>query len=296
MRSFPDRAETGRSAITERGSHNGQASQDAVFPAYGHRRRRGRHGGRTVRRPGLYGLAVRRDGPERRRHRRHRSRTGGHTRAHGHGHGRADRDTAAARQGRAIPKQRAHHHPRHLPEAPGAPLTTAAPAAPQTATAQPGGAPSAAQPEQTDAPAPAPTASSTPTPAATATTASGVTAQIVQLVNAERAKAGCQPLTLNAKLTKAAQEHSADMAAHQNMSHTGSDGSDPGTRITQAGYTWSAYGENVAYGYSTAAEVMAGWMSSPGHRANILNCGYQEIGVGLAQPDSYWTQDFGTAR
>ncbi|WP_244174476.1 CAP domain-containing protein, partial [Streptomyces murinus] len=155
----------------------------------------------------------------------------------------------------------------------------------------------AAQPEQTDAPAPAPTASSTPAPATTATTAaSGVTAQIVQLVNAERAKAGCQPLTLNAKLTKAAQEHSADMAAHQNMSHTGSDGSDPGTRITQAGYTWSAYGENVAYGYSTAAEVMAGWMSSPGHRANILNCGYQEIGVGLAQPDSYWTQDFGTAR
>ncbi|BBC92751.1 CAP domain-containing protein [Streptomyces griseofuscus] len=217
----------------------------------------------------------------------------------------APTDTATAGQtaipqqpgrARAIPKQRAHHHPRHLPEAPGAPLTTAAPAAPQTATAQPGGAPSAAQPEQTDAPAPAPTASSTPTPAATATTASGVTAQIVQLVNAERAKAGCQPLTLNAKLTKAAQEHSADMAAHQNMSHTGSDGSDPGTRITQAGYTWSAYGENVAYGYSTAAEVMAGWMSSPGHRANILNCGYQEIGVGLAQPDSYWTQDFGTAR
>ncbi|MBA9048994.1 MULTISPECIES: CAP domain-containing protein [Streptomyces] len=217
----------------------------------------------------------------------------------------APTDTATAGQtaipqqpgrARAIPKQRAHHHPRHLPEAPGAPLTTAAPAAPQTATAQPGGAPSAARPEQTDAPAPAPTASSTPTPAATATTASGVTAQIVQLVNAERAKAGCQPLTLNAKLTKAAQEHSADMAAHQNMSHTGSDGSDPGTRITQAGYTWSAYGENVAYGYSTAAEVMAGWMSSPGHRANILNCGYQEIGVGLAQPDSYWTQDFGTAR
>ncbi|MEV7751324.1 MULTISPECIES: CAP domain-containing protein [Streptomyces] len=207
--------------------------------------------------------------------------------------------TAIPRQpgtARAIPKQRAHHHPRHLPEAPGAPLTTAAPAASQTDPAQPGGAPSAAQPEQTDAPAPAPTASSTPTPAATATTASGVTAQIVQLVNAERAKAGCQPLTLNAKLTKAAQEHSADMAAHQNMSHTGSDGSDPGTRITQAGYTWSAYGENVAYGYSTAAEVMAGWMASPGHRANILNCGYQEIGVGLAQPDSYWTQDFGTAR
>ncbi|MGW0627017.1 CAP domain-containing protein [Streptomyces sp. NPDC002758] len=139
----------------------------------------------------------------------------------------------------------------------------------------------------------APAAPSTPKPSATA---SGVAAQIVQLVNAERSKVGCSPLTLNAALTKAAQAHSADMAAHQNMSHTGSDGSDPGQRITSAGYNWSAYGENVAYGYATAQQVMAGWMSSPGHKANILNCTFKEIGVGLAQPNSYWTQDFGTAR
>ncbi|MFE5215780.1 CAP domain-containing protein [Streptomyces sp. NPDC056626] len=118
----------------------------------------------------------------------------------------------------------------------------------------------------------------------------------MQLVNAERAKAGCQPLTLNSTLTKAAQAHSADMAAHQNMSHTGSDGSTPGDRITRAGYTWSSYGENVAYGYSTPEQVMDGWMTSPGHRANILNCSFKEIGVGLAQPNSYWTQDFGTAK
>jgi uncharacterized protein YkwD len=80
------------------------------------------------------------------------------------------------------------------------------------------------------------------------------------------------------------------------MSHTGSDGSSPGDRITRAGYTWSAYGENVAYGYATPEQVMNGWMNSPGHRANILNCSFKEIGVGLAQPGSYWTQDFGTAR
>ncbi|MFR9788180.1 CAP domain-containing protein [Streptomyces sp. MB22_4] len=193
-------------------------------------------------------------------------------------------------------RHRAHHpHPRHLQKAHAAGAPRTAPATPQAATTPSSARPTAAaRPGTTAAPAPAPTASSTPTTAATA--ASGVTAQIVQLVNAERAKAGCRPLTLDAKLTAAAQEHSADMAAHQNMSHTGSDGSDPGTRITRAGYTWSAYGENVAYGYSTAAEVMAGWMSSPGHRANILDCGFQEIGVGLAQPGSYWTQDFGTAR
>ncbi|WP_324606164.1 CAP domain-containing protein [Streptomyces griseus] len=143
------------------------------------------------------------------------------------------------------------------------------------------------------------TASATPTspssPKATAS-ASGVAARIVQLVNAERSKVGCSPVTLNAVLTKAAQAHSEDMAAHRNMSHTGSDGSSPGDRITSAGYIWSTYGENVAYGYATPEQVMAGWMSSPGHKANILNCAFKDIGVGLAQPDSYWTQDFGTAR
>lgn len=86
------------------------------------------------------------------------------------------------------------------------------------------------------------------------------------------------------------------MASHSNMSHTGSDGSDPGARITRAGYTWSTYGENVAYGYSTPEKVMEGWMNSQGHRENILNCSFKEIGIGLAQPGNYWTQDFGTAR
>ncbi|MFI5683086.1 CAP domain-containing protein [Streptomyces sp. NPDC051636] len=152
--------------------------------------------------------------------------------------------------------------------------------------------------------APAPTATAAPkapataSPSAPATTApaSGAAARIVALVNSERGKVGCSPLTLNAKLTKAAQDHSTDMAKHQNMSHTGSDGSDPGARITRAGYTWSAYGENVAYGYSTPEQVMAGWMSSPGHKRNILDCDFKDIGVGLAQPGNYWTQDFGTPR
>ncbi|WP_346427578.1 CAP domain-containing protein [Streptomyces sp. AcE210] len=119
---------------------------------------------------------------------------------------------------------------------------------------------------------------------------------MLTLVNNERSKAGCSPLTMNAKLTKAAQDHSKDMASHQNMSHTGSDGSSPDDRITRAGYSWSSYGENVAYGYSTPEKVMAAWMSSPGHKRNILDCSFKEIGIGLAQPDSYWTQDFGTAR
>jgi uncharacterized protein YkwD len=188
-----------------------------------------------------------------------------------------------------------HHHHRNVHHHTGTPRATASPthrptAHPSTsASAKPTTAP---KPRTTTAPS---TAKPTPTPTPTAT-ASGATARVVQLVNAERAKVGCHPLTVNAKLTKAAQAHSADMAAHQNMSHTGSDGSSPGDRITRAGYTWSAYGENVAYGYATPEQVMNGWMNSPGHRANILNCSFKEIGVGLAQPGSYWTQDFGTAR
>ncbi|MFI1159142.1 CAP domain-containing protein [Streptomyces sioyaensis] len=138
--------------------------------------------------------------------------------------------------------------------------------------------------------APSPSASKSSAPA------SGATAQVVKLVNAERSKAGCSPLTVNAKLTKAAQDHSQDMADHKNMSHTGSDGSDPGDRITKAGYNWSAYGENVAYGYSSPESVMQGWMTSPGHKRNILDCSFKEIGVGHAQPGDYWTQDFGAAQ
>ncbi|GAB7109862.1 hypothetical protein JCM4814A_81770 [Streptomyces phaeofaciens JCM 4814] len=163
-----------------------------------------------------------------------------------------------------------------------APKPTAA--SPSTTTAAP--KPTAASPSTTTA-APKPTAAGTATPAV---------ARVVALVNSERAKVGCSPVTLNAKLSQAAQAHSADMASHNTMSHTGSDGSDPGQRITRAGYLWSTYGENVAYGYSTPEQVMAGWMASAGHKRNILDCGFKEIGVGVAQPGNYWTQDFGTAR
>ncbi|MYV39375.1 CAP domain-containing protein [Streptomyces sp. SID1328] len=212
----------------------------------------------------------------------------------------------------ASPSIRTEHQPTAAPahhrttrQAPEAAKTTAAarPAKPATAkpavtkpaSAKPVSAPTVRQVSTAPRPVQTATATSpgTPQPAATA---SGDVARIVELVNAERAKAGCSPVALNSTLTKAAQDHSADMAAHNTMSHTGSDGSDPGSRITAAGYQWSAYGENVAYGYSTPEEVMAGWMNSPGHRENILNCSYKEIGVGLAQPGSYWTQDFGTAR
>jgi uncharacterized protein YkwD len=150
--------------------------------------------------------------------------------------------------------------------------------------------PSGPKPTETS---PAPTSGAgAPAPAR----GSRTTSAVVELVNNERAKAGCAPLSANARLTKAAQDHSEDMAARRTMSHQGSDGSSPGARITRAGYTWSTYGENVAYGYPTPERVMAGWMSSPGHKRNILNCKFKEIGVGLAPSGFYWTQNFATAR
>lgn len=178
----------------------------------------------------------------------------------------------------------------------------AAPAEPTEPVAQPDAetAPSAMpqEPQQPQEPQPAeppaePAASTEPAAPQASQAPSGPQAEVLALVNTERAAAGCPALTVNAKLTKVAQDHSADMAAHSNMSHTGSDGSDPGQRITRAGYEWRTYGENVAYGYSTAAKVMEGWMNSPGHKRNILDCSFKEIGIGLAQPGQYWTQDFG---
>ncbi|MDV5142818.1 CAP domain-containing protein [Streptomyces sp. SBC-4] len=118
--------------------------------------------------------------------------------------------------------------------------------------------------------------------------------QVVALVNAERAKAGCGPLSANATLTKAAQGHSEDMAARDFFDHTDPDGDGPGERVTEAGYPWSTYGENIAMGQSTPEQVMDSWMNSPGHRANILNCSFKEIGIGIhSEGGPYWTQVFG---
>ncbi|WP_433356721.1 CAP domain-containing protein [Micromonospora saelicesensis] len=121
--------------------------------------------------------------------------------------------------------------------------------------------------------------------------------EVVDLVNAERAKAGCKALSIDDKLMTAAQRHSQDQADHQNMSHTGSDGSNAGTRLDRVGYTWRTYGENVAWNQKTPAAVMDAWMNSSGHRANILNCAFTEIGVGIANSNGpYWTQVFAAPR
>ena len=119
---------------------------------------------------------------------------------------------------------------------------------------------------------------------------------MLRLVNAERSRAGCRLLTVNSALTKAARAHSTDMARKNYFSHTSLDGRSAVDRMRAAGYSGRMMGENIAAGQPTAASVVKAWMNSPGHRANILNCGYRYLGVGHATGGyygNYWTQNFG---
>lgn len=120
---------------------------------------------------------------------------------------------------------------------------------------------------------------------------------IIGLINQERAQAGCGAVRFDAGLQQAAALHSQDMAQNGYFSHTGQNGSQFWDRAIAAGYDGFATGENIAAGHATAAEVVAGWMDSPGHRDNILTCSHTEMGVGYYYSDQgyhhYWTQIFG---
>ncbi|MEU3839519.1 sigma-70 family RNA polymerase sigma factor [Streptomyces sp. NPDC028635] len=167
--------------------------------------------------------------------------------------------------------------------------TSASPRASATA------GPSTAAPARR-APRPIPSKAAAARGAAAQPAGSDLASQVTALVNKERQAAGCAPVTQDSLLTNAAQAHSDDMAARDYFEHNSPDGTDPGQRITAAGYRWSTYGENIAKGQQTPDEVMTSWMNSPGHRANILNCSFRNLGVGIHNGDGgpWWTQDFGT--
>jgi uncharacterized protein YkwD len=78
--------------------------------------------------------------------------------------------------------------------------------------------------------------------------------------------------------------------------HVNPDGEDPGERLEDAGVDWRGWGENIARGYVDADEVMSGWMTSEGHRRNLLDPSFDEVGIGVrwAAGGPYWTQDFVT--
>jgi uncharacterized protein YkwD len=116
--------------------------------------------------------------------------------------------------------------------------------------------------------------------------------QVLALVNQQRAAAGCGAVSADPDLAALARAFSADMRDRHFFSHTDPDGLSPFDRGDRAGVTVLA--ENIAYGQPDPAAVMTAWMNSPGHRANILNCSYTKLGVGVADGTGgpWWTQDF----
>lgn len=119
--------------------------------------------------------------------------------------------------------------------------------------------------------------------------------QVVDLTNAERKKAGLAPLRLNAELSRVARLKSQDMRDRNYFSHTSPTYGSPFDMMERFGIKYTAAGENIAAGYITAKDVVNGWMNSPGHRRNILNPQFNQLGVGYASGGSYrayWTQHF----
>lgn len=133
-----------------------------------------------------------------------------------------------------------------------------------------------------------------------------IEAEVLALVNAERASGGCQPLSFNSQLQAAAQGHARAMAEQNFFSHTGKNGSKLKSRARGAGYKGGRLAENIANGQKSAAAVVAAWMGSKGHVRNIMNCAYKDTGIALVYqaddrplpgksyaPRFYWVQDFG---
>ena len=162
-----------------------------------------------------------------------------------------------------------------LPECPEAPVVPDEPETPDVPTT----------PEAPDTP-------SKPEQPEVNETVSAMEQEVVALVNAERAKYGLAALTLSTELSDGARLKSQNMAEQNYFSHTSPTYGSPFEMMKTLGISYRSAGENIAKGYSTAVSVMEGWMNSEGHRANILNSSYTEIGVGYVADGNYWTQWF----
>ena len=110
---------------------------------------------------------------------------------------------------------------------------------------------------------------------------------LVAGTNSQRIANGLGSLALNGVLGQAAQNKANDMAARDYWSHNTPDGQSPWTFVAAVGYSYQTAGENLAYGFSTSGDTITGWMNSPGHRANILNGTFQEVGFGIANSPNY---------
>ena len=129
------------------------------------------------------------------------------------------------------------------------------------------------------------------------TQASEYDAELLTLTNAKRQNAGLPALRLSSQLGQVAQNHAEDMAINNYFSHIGLNGSQLSERVEAIGYDFSYVGENISAGRTTPLDTIQGWMNSQGHRENILNPNYTEIGFGYAYSPSseyghYWVQVF----
>jgi uncharacterized protein YkwD len=136
--------------------------------------------------------------------------------------------------------------------------------------------------------------------------AARVQQQVLDLVNEARARGrscGAErfgpaaPLVVSEKLYRAARGHARDMARHNYFEHQGRDGRSPKDRVEGEGYRLRLTGENIAFGPESAAEVVKGWLGSPGHCANIMDPRFREMGVavsvGRKRGHFYWVQELG---
>lgn len=129
--------------------------------------------------------------------------------------------------------------------------------------------------------------------------------EMLQLVNEARAESrrcggekheATHPLGWNEKLAQAALVHANDMAENEFFDHTGSDGSTIVLRVERQDYVWGAVGENVAMGPRNVADVVEGWLESPGHCSNIMNPDFREMGAAISDDGQYWVQVFAAPR
>ena len=113
-------------------------------------------------------------------------------------------------------------------------------------------------------------------------------AEACALVNAERTARGLAPLTVSSSLSDKARIKAQDMASNDYFSHTSPTYGSPFTMMRSLGVSYTSAGENIAKGYTSAEDVVAAWMASPSHRANLLTSRYVTVGIGYA--DGYWAQ------
>lgn len=146
-----------------------------------------------------------------------------------------------------------------------------------------------AKPEQE---APAEVTPSEPAESTQDASLSAMEQAVLDLTNAERQKAGLQPLQADSNLMNSARQKSADMASNGYFSHTSPTYGSPFDQMKANGITYRSAAENIAMGQRTAEEVVKGWMESPGHRQNILTPEFTHIGIGFDQNGNYWTQQF----